>query len=141
MLFRSCDPERIQTTRRIYAAFQQAQVPQQRLQPTDQLDLGGAQLVFTFGEESLAAVQIDQANFHALINYSAAASARDNPTSVFIGPEMPPASAAQLTLLTAALPLEAPNIASNAGAIVLASDYTWVETTSDGYNIWINGLK
>jgi len=136
-----CDPERIQTTRRIYAAFQQAQVPQQRLQPTDQLDLGGAQLVFTFGEESLAAVQIDQANFHALINYSAAASARDNPTSVFIGPEMPPASAAQLTLLTAALPLEAPNIASNAGAIVLASDYTWVETTFDGYNIWINGVK
>jgi len=46
-----------------------------------------------------------------------------------------------LTLLTAALPLEAPNIASNAGAIVLASDYTWVETTFDGYNIWINGVK
>jgi len=136
-----CDPERIQTTRRIYAAFQESQVPQQRLQPTDQLNLGGAQLVFTFGEESLAAVQIDQANFHALINYSAAASARDNPTSVFIGPEMPPASAAQLTLLTAALPLEAPSIASNAGAIVLASDYTWVETASDGYNIWINGVK
>lgn len=136
-----CDPERIQTTRRIYAAFQQAQVPQQRLQPTDQLDLSGAQLAFTFGEESLAAVQIDQANFHALINYNAAASARYNPTSVFIGPEMPPASAAQLTLLTVALPLEAPNIASKAGAIVLASDYTWVETTSDGYNIWINGVK
>ena len=90
---------------------------------------------------SLAAVQIDQANFHALINYSAASSAIDKPTSVFIGPEMPPASAAQLILLTAALPLEAPKIASNAGSIVLTSDYTWVETTFDGYNIWINGVK
>jgi competence protein ComEC len=136
-----CDPERIQTTRRVYAAFQQAQIPQQRLQSTDQLNLGGAQLAFTFGEESLAAVQIDQANFHALINYSAASSAINKPTSVFIGPEMPPASAAQLTLLTAALPLEAPKIASDAGAIVLTSDYTWVETTSDGYYIWINGVK
>ena len=136
-----CDPELIQTTRRIYTAFQQAQVPQQRLQPTDQLDLGSAQLAFTFGEESLAAVQIDQTNFHALIDYSAASSTRDNPTSLLIGPEMPSASAAQLTLLTAALPLEAPNMAPNAGAIVLASDYTWVETISDGYNIWINGVK
>jgi len=140
-IYWGCDPERIQTTRRLYAAFQQAQIPQQRLQSTDQLNLGGAQLAFTFGEESLAAVQIDQANFHALINYSAASSAIDKPTSVFIGPEMPRASAAQLTLLTAALPLEAPKIASNAGAIVLASDYTWVETTSDGYYIWINGVK
>ena len=136
-----CDPERIQTTRRLYAAFQQAQVPQQRLQPTDQLDLRGAQLAFTFGEESLAAVQIDQANFHALINYSAASSAIDKPTSVFIGPEMPPASAAQLTLLTAALPLDAPNLLPNANALVLAHDYAWVETSSDGYNIWINGVK
>ena len=116
-------------------------MPQQRLQSIDQLNLGGAQLAFTFGEESLAAVQIDQANFHALINYSAASSAIDKPTSVFIGPEMPPASAAQLTLLTAALPLEASKIASNAGAIVLTSGYTWVETTSDGYYIWINGVK
>jgi competence protein ComEC len=136
-----CDPEHIQTTRRVYTAFQQAQVPQQRLRPTDQLDLGGAQLAFSFGEESLAALQIDQADFHALISYSAAAFQKNKSISLFISPAMPSDSVAQLTLLTAALPLEESNIASNAGAIVLASDYTWVESTSDGYNIWINGVK
>ncbi len=136
-----CDPERIQTTRRIYTAFQQAQVPQQRLRPMDLLDLGGAQLAFSFGEESLAALQIDQADFHALISYSAAAFRKNKSISLFISPAMPSDSVAQLTLLTAAMPLEESNIASNAGAIVLASNYTWVESTSDGYNIWINGVK
>jgi hypothetical protein len=136
-----CDPERIQTTRRIYTAFQQAQVPQQRLQPANQLDLGGAQLAFAFGKESLAALQIDQADFHALISYDASFSPKDNSIGLLINSTMPPASTAQLTLLTGAPPLEALSIASNADAIMLANNYTWVETSSDGTNIWINGVK
>jgi hypothetical protein len=56
-----------------------------------------------------------------------------------VSEELPPSASAQIVLLTGALPSEEENTSSS--AMILARDYTWVETATDGTDIWINGVK
>jgi len=136
-----CDPERIQTTRRLYAAFQQAQIPQRRLAANDLIDLGGAQLAFIFGEESIAALQVNQQNFNAVIDYDPSALSQKNSNSLIVSAEIPKTAAAQLVLLTGALPIAQEDKPTWVNGLILANEYAWVETTTDGTNIWINGVR
>ncbi|MFZ3071601.1 MAG: hypothetical protein WA110_10850, partial [Anaerolineaceae bacterium] len=146
----ACDPERIQTTRRLYQSFQEAQVPQRRLTSADALMLGtNAEAQFNLSEDHLAAMLISQDDFHAQVLFENTAGASEKHLELLILPgaaASEPASAstalqAQIAIFTSHVPEGLPNRLSTHYLPVQAADYTWTEASSDGRQIWLNRLK
>ena len=136
----ACDPERLQTTRRLYAAFQSAGVLQRRLQQEDVLLLGeGASVGFALGEDSLRALRVRSGDFLALIQYEASASLEQ--ASLWVGAftdQMPEASA---HLAVGPRPLTDPAQSPSSSTITALADYRWVEALSDGKEFRIVAVK
>jgi len=136
----ACDPNRLQTTHRLYAAFQSAGIPQRRLQPEDALLLDeGAQVSFELGTDALAALRVKRGGFSALIEYEAAVSRE--PTSLWVGSfgtEMP---SSQVQLAVGPRPLSAADQQSETGGLIPVSDWTWVEIVTNGKEMRIVAVK
>ncbi|MFZ3151059.1 MAG: ComEC/Rec2 family competence protein [Anaerolineaceae bacterium] len=145
----ACDPERIQTTERLYQSFQKEQVLQRRLVPGMSLDLGGGgQAYFTFSEEDLASIQLTQGDFHAQVvfddsqinageNLTVLITASQSREAETIGKTAKP----QVTILTSIPKLEQAAQFASSYFPVRAGDYRWVEVSSDGRQFWLSGKR
>ncbi|HNW94570.1 MAG TPA: ComEC/Rec2 family competence protein [Anaerolineaceae bacterium] len=136
----ACNPERLQTTRRLYETFQSAGVLQRRLQPQDELLLGGsAVLGFTLGEDALKALSLRSADFSALVQFESAVNLE--PVSLWLGAfaqEMPDAQARLAVGPRLLTDLEQnPEISR----VIALSEWTWVEAATDGHALRILAVK
>lgn len=145
----ACDPERIQTTRRLYESFQKEQVLQRRLVPGMSLDLGGGgQAYFTFAEEDLASMQLTQGDFYAQVVFDdSQINAGENLTVLITGSQSGAAETigktakSQVTILTSFPKLEQTAQIASGYFPVRAGDYRWVEVASDGRQFWLSGKR
>ena len=136
----ACDPERLQTTRRLYAEFQSEGIPQSRLQPEDQMILGGgASLGFSLGEDSLKTLRLHSGDFSGLIQYEASASVET--ASLWLGPFAPEMPAAQARLAVGPRPLAYPAQSPENNALIPLTDWTWVEVVTDGQKLHLVAVK
>jgi hypothetical protein len=136
----ACNPERLQTTRRLYAAFQEAGITQRRLQAEDSLLLDpGASIGFELGEDSLKGLRLQSGDFSALIQYEAAAS--QEPASLWIGTFAADMPEGQVRLAVGPRPLTNPARDPESRSLIALVDWTWVEAITDGRELRIVAVK
>ncbi len=136
----ACNPERLQTTRRLYAAFQSAGVLQRRLQAEDSLLMGGsASIHFALGEDSLKGLRLQSGDFSALIQYEAAAN--PEPASLWIGAFAQDLPEGQVRLAVGPRPLTDSTQSPESSPIIMLADYRWVEAITDGQEFRIIAVK
>ena len=136
----ACDPERLQTTRRLYAAFQSAGVLQRRLQAEDSLLLDpGASIGFELGEDSLKGLRLQSGDFSALIQYEALTNLE--PASLWISTFAQDLPEGQVRLAVGPRPLTDSTQSPESSPIIMLADYRWVEAITDGRELRIVAVK
>jgi len=140
VVYWACDPDRLQTTRRLYASFQTSGILQRRLQPDDALLFGdGALVSFELGADSLSSLRVQSGLYSALIQYKADSS--PEPVSLWVGAygaEMP---GAQVHLALGTRPLSGDLPVSPSSGLISVADYTWVEVVTDGQGMRLVAVK
>lgn len=140
VVYWACNPERLQTTRRLFAAFQGAGIPQRRLQKEDSLLLGGSASVgFALGEDSLKALRLQNGSFSALIQYEAFTIAE--PASLWIGAFTQGVPEGPVRLAVGPRPLTDSARSPENSSLIALTDWTWVEAITDGQELRLVAVK
>ena len=143
----ACDPERLQTTQRLYETFAQEQIDQMRLSDNQVFDLGnGAQAIPSLSEEKLQSLLIIHEGFKSQINFDPGYSLLPADLSLLIAENLPEVPQYRLAPSSAALMVAQSGLDEVISAgfnyqPLYYSQYTWLEASSDGKHLWIKGFK
>jgi hypothetical protein len=136
----ACDPDRLQVTRRLAAAFQEAGIPQRRLQGEDNLLMGsGSSLGFILAENSLKALRLRSGDFSALVQYEAFTS--PEPASLWVGSFVQELPGSRVLLAVGPRPLADSARETENKALIAVADWTWVEVITNGQELRVVAVK
>ena len=136
----ACDPDRLQATRRLAAAFQEAGIPQRRLQVEDNLLMGGgSSLGFILAENSLKALRLRSGDFSALVQYEAFTS--HEPASLWVGSFVQELPGSRVLLAVGPRPLADSARETENKALIAVADWTWVEVITNGQELRVVAVK